>query len=189
MLRRGRWRPTTLAPEGPARPHWRVERQRQAPFKQPDSALVSPTGEQPATGDGPFSPRLQAGAEWPCSCKLERPIALRGLTEFVPTTKLTTYRLDVLGRHWTTLDDASPRTAYSRASWTSLDASGQRAECSTTAGGRCDSCPTCPFSCLKRSGFERIHAEAASACLDALPPAPTDSDKSRRTEDSVSTRR
>jgi hypothetical protein len=46
-----------------------VERQRQAPFKQPDSSLVSPTGEQAAMGDGPFLPRLQAGAFWPWSGK------------------------------------------------------------------------------------------------------------------------
>ena len=57
------------------------------------------------------------------------------------------YKTDYIpaGRYWTTLDDAPPRTAISRAIWTYLDASGHRAECSTTAGHRCDSCPTCLF--------------------------------------------
>jgi hypothetical protein len=55
----------------------------------------------------------------------------------------TDYR--VVGRSWTPLDNVSPKTANSRAIWTPLDDSGQRAECSKTAGYRFDSCPTCPW--------------------------------------------
>ena len=56
------------------------------------------------------------------------------------------YKTDYIraGRSWTSLDDASPKTANSRRCWTTLDDPGQRAECSITAGGRFDSCPTCP---------------------------------------------
>jgi hypothetical protein len=56
------------------------------------------------------------------------------------------YKTDYIpaGRSWTTLDDASPKTANSRAIWTALDESGLRAECSKIAGCRFDSCPTNP---------------------------------------------
>src|SRR5262249_4975007 len=37
-----------------------------------------------------------------------------------------------------------------------LDASGQRAECSKTAGRRVDSCPTCPWISLIFCGLERL---------------------------------
>jgi hypothetical protein len=59
----------------------------------------------------------------------------------------------LVGRSWTFLDDASSKTANSRAIWTWLDDFGQRAACSKTAGCRFDSCPTCP-RILNSSGLQ-----------------------------------
>src|SRR6478609_5620292 len=56
----------------------------------------------------------------------------------------TDYR--AAGRAWTALDDSPTRTVDSRAIWMIPDNSGHCAACSTTAGCRCDSCPTCPTS-------------------------------------------
>jgi len=76
-------------------------------------------------------------------------IPVRGIT-ISPRSggSLADYRTDYIaaGRAWTPLDDVSPKTANSRAIWTTLDESGHRAACSKTAGCRFDSCPTCPVS-------------------------------------------
>jgi hypothetical protein len=76
----------------------------------------------------------------------------------------TDYKTDYMlaGRAWTSLDDASPKTANSRAIWTPLDDPGQRAAFSTTAGRRCDSCPTCPES-LNSAGCS--HMARSFSCV------------------------
>ena len=64
----------------------------------------------------------------------------------MPPESRPDYKTDYIParRSWTTLDNSPLKTADSRGIWTPLDAAGQCAECSKTAGCRFDSCPTCP---------------------------------------------
>jgi hypothetical protein len=59
-----------------------------------------------------------------------------------------------------------PKSVDSRAIWTTLDEPGQRAACSTTAGCRFDSCPTCPSQILNSSGLQPHGVQPILACFD-----------------------
>ena len=87
------------------------------------------------------------------------------------------YKTDYIpaGRSWTLLDAASPKTANSRATQTTLDDPGQCAEGSKTAGCRFDSCPTGP-EVLNSSGL-RLYC--MHPVLDALTPVDPRRDKNR----------
>jgi hypothetical protein len=76
------------------------------------------------------------------------------------------YKTDYIqaGRSWTPLDDPMSKSGESRAIWTALDDSGQRAAYSKTAGWF-DSCPTCPLQTLNLWGCWPV-PPTQCACVD-----------------------
>jgi hypothetical protein len=72
MLRLRTAQRLTLTPEGPARPHWRVERRKRGSVQAALQGAVLARGRENGKARGPFIPRLKPGASWPMLCDWAR---------------------------------------------------------------------------------------------------------------------